>query len=207
MQPGRRPSSSLPGTGTLARNSSRSWWPAIISADRIAESSADVRLDGDEVATDPDDGHAGHAATAYMRLLRWRRIPPGADRHVPSLVRDPEARAVGSSSSDPRATSRTSKVRSPTYTWRMPLGPSSKLSFTASACARYWMLRSTPELPPNDPPAATWELRQPGIPDDRCSTDFEIKPSAQATVEIALRPGEGCNATAVVLTQPRLPRS
>jgi hypothetical protein len=34
--------------------------PAIIIADRIAESPADVRLDGDQVTADPDDGDAGH---------------------------------------------------------------------------------------------------------------------------------------------------
>ena len=33
-------------------------------------------------------------------------------------------------------------------------------------------------------------------PTDRCSTDFEIKPGAQATVGIAIRPNKGCNAVA-----------
>jgi hypothetical protein len=31
--------------------------------------SADVRLDGDQVTADPDDGDAGHATAAYICLM------------------------------------------------------------------------------------------------------------------------------------------
>jgi hypothetical protein len=37
-----------------------------MSADRIAESSAGVRLDGDQVTGYPDDGDAGHATAARI---------------------------------------------------------------------------------------------------------------------------------------------
>jgi hypothetical protein len=34
------------------------------------ESATDVRLDGDEMAPDADDGDAGHASRTYMTLCR-----------------------------------------------------------------------------------------------------------------------------------------
>jgi hypothetical protein len=37
-----------------------------MSADRTAESSADVRLDGDQMTADSDDGDAGHPTRRYM---------------------------------------------------------------------------------------------------------------------------------------------
>jgi hypothetical protein len=37
------------------------------------EPAADVRLDGDEMTADADDGDAGHATAAYIRQLQPHR--------------------------------------------------------------------------------------------------------------------------------------
>ena len=38
------------------------------------ESSADMRLDGDQVTADPDDGDAGHTTRTYIRRLAARPL-------------------------------------------------------------------------------------------------------------------------------------
>jgi hypothetical protein len=60
------PAAQLPGRRTL-------------DSQVIAErDSADVRLDGDEMAPDADDGDAGHATAAYMALDSRLRTPSSA---------------------------------------------------------------------------------------------------------------------------------
>jgi hypothetical protein len=41
-----------------------------------------MRLDGDEMAADADDGDAGHFSGTYM-AVDWSRTPFGEDRHDP----------------------------------------------------------------------------------------------------------------------------
>jgi hypothetical protein len=61
------------------RNSSRSCVLAIMSADRIAESPADVHLDVIEVTADPDDGDAGHQTRTCMDSCRQIQVSLSVD--------------------------------------------------------------------------------------------------------------------------------